>query len=212
MTVLGIITDVHADVHTLREALDAMLPLGVERFLCCGDITDYGDFPEETIALLQERNVTCIRGNHDRWNLDMPRGLSGDAMRYIMSLPAGWTEKIDGVKIALTHGSPWSDMDGLYPNMSDDEIYKALNRSGADVLFAGHTHIPMKLCTLGGKMVINTGSLLLNMQTSLMGVREIRRCGTFGVLPLPDKTFSLHKASGVEVPIETRTLGVVDRR
>jgi hypothetical protein len=30
-------------------------------------LADYGLFPEETVAILRERRVTTIRGNHKRW-------------------------------------------------------------------------------------------------------------------------------------------------
>ncbi len=66
MTKLATLSDVHADVHALRDALAQIDPLGIERIACCGDLIDYGLFVEETLVLLRDRGVACIRGNHDR--------------------------------------------------------------------------------------------------------------------------------------------------
>jgi predicted phosphodiesterase len=65
MTRLAVITDVHADVHALRDALVQIDDLNIDQVLCCGDLIDYGLFPEETLTLLEEREVVAIRGNHD---------------------------------------------------------------------------------------------------------------------------------------------------
>jgi predicted phosphodiesterase len=66
MTRLAIVTDVHADVHALRDALAQIDKLGVDQILCCGDLVDYGLFPDETLTLVRERRIVTIRGNHDR--------------------------------------------------------------------------------------------------------------------------------------------------
>jgi predicted phosphodiesterase len=46
MTRLAFISDVHADVHAVRDALRRIDELGVECIFCCGDLVDYGLFPE----------------------------------------------------------------------------------------------------------------------------------------------------------------------
>ena len=54
---LGIITDLHADLAALQAALARLDDLGVDLVVCCGDIVDGGDQPEEVIALLRERET-----------------------------------------------------------------------------------------------------------------------------------------------------------
>jgi predicted phosphodiesterase len=73
MALIAIISDVHADVHALRDALVQIERLGCSRIVCAGDLVDYGLFPEETIALMVERQIPCVRGNHDRWALGVGR-------------------------------------------------------------------------------------------------------------------------------------------
>lgn len=60
MTKLAVISDVHADVHALRDALVQIDRIGVERIVCCGDLLDYGLFPDETLSLLREKRISCI--------------------------------------------------------------------------------------------------------------------------------------------------------
>jgi predicted phosphodiesterase len=64
---LAIISDVHGDVHALRDALAQIDRLDCDQIVCGGDLVDWGLFPAETIELLRERKIPCIRGNHDRW-------------------------------------------------------------------------------------------------------------------------------------------------
>ena len=61
MTKLAVISDVHADLHALRDALAQIDKLGIDLIVSCGDVIDYGLFPEETLTLLRERRVPCIK-------------------------------------------------------------------------------------------------------------------------------------------------------
>lgn len=179
MARIAFITDVHADVHALRDALGQIERLRCERVICCGDVLDYGLFPVETIALLQERGIATVRGNHDRWAIvggradepdapenDEPRDatafdLPRSAVRWLASLPTSWRMTIDGVRVVVWHASPGSDMQGIYPDSATaDEAEGWLAATQADVLIVGHTHLSFELRTLGGGMIVNPGALL----------------------------------------------------
>lgn len=161
----AVITDVHADVHALRDALTQIDRLGCETILCCGDLVDYGLFPEETIQLLQQRGVVTIRGNHDRWVREDPHGLSGgdltdDARDYLAALPAAWDGVFDGVRVVLTHGQPGNDMRGVGSTAPGWKLAALLDETRATLLFVGHTHVPfIRRVGLGG-FVVNPGALL----------------------------------------------------
>ena len=47
---LALVTDVHGDVHALTDALAQIDRLACEQIVCCGDVADYGLFPDETVA------------------------------------------------------------------------------------------------------------------------------------------------------------------
>ncbi|MFA7037064.1 MAG: metallophosphoesterase, partial [Methanosarcina sp.] len=54
-----------ADIHGNYEALRTVLDVPYDRAVCLGDIVDYGPDPDRCIDLLQKKNITTIRGNHD---------------------------------------------------------------------------------------------------------------------------------------------------
>jgi putative phosphoesterase len=230
---LAIISDVHADVYALRDALAQGERLVCDAVVCAGDVVGYGVFPEETVALLREKKVPCVRGNHDRWATDpnVAGGASGllsdDALAYLASLPRVWNKVIDGVRVAMCHGTPRSDMDGVVPGMATvDAVRRWLGATGAEVLIVGHTHVPCVLSGLEGGMIVNPGALLRDrvggdlpvpvifdpQKGAFVESQAVPR-GTFGVLDLPSKQFTVYLASdGSEVSVPVVKVGVVDRR
>jgi putative phosphoesterase len=215
---LAIISDLHADVHALRDALAQIERLGCDEIVCAGDVLDYGRCPERTIALLQERRIPTVRGNHDRWAVSEghdARGwsLTPGALAFIESLPASWSRTIDGVRVAVWHARPKSDMAGIYPDASSVELASLLDRAECDVLLSGHTHLPFARF-VDRRLVCNPGALLRDptepMEGGMLLDRESGKFvpapaaggGTFGVLDLPTLRFSVHRArDGAEVEI-----------
>lgn len=230
MTRIAFITDVHADVHALREALVQIERLECDQIICAGDLIDYGIFPEETIALLREHKIPCIRGNHDRWAIgsgsaDEPHAinrdaafdasgwdLSRDALNFLASLPTKWDAVIEGVRIAVRHASPHSDMDGLYYDRITPEGARGyLDEVGADVLILGHTHTPFEMRFSDGGLIANPGALLRDAgeeRAQAMLYDPARGTfvpapasggGTFGMLQVPACVFSVHRSSDGEL-------------
>ena len=216
MTRLAIITDVHADVHALRDALAQIERLGCSEIVCAGDILDWGLFPEETIRVLRERRIPTIQGNHDRWAVSEGRDASGwdltpGAVTFLESLPASWTRTIDDVRVAVWHARVRSDMKGIYPDASSTELASQLDRAEADVLVVGHTHVPFARF-VGRRLVCNPGALLRDPAQPMEGGMLLDPAsgkfvpapapggGTFGILELPTLRFTVHRArDGVEI-------------
>lgn len=219
MTRLAVISDVHADLRALEDAFACIERMGIDRVVCAGDLVDYGFFPEETIRLLRDRGVPCVRGNHDRWALGRPgeppkpatKPLSPEALAFLEGLPLGWNERVDEVRIAVRHGTPRSDMHGIFPDqLEPDEARKYFEQAQADVLIVGHTHVPFALATLEGGLVVNPGPLLRDPDRK---APHPPTAGTFGVLELPSRSFRVFRAAdGEEVEIVRRTVGVRDCR
>ena len=98
-----------------------------------------------------------------------------------------------------------------------------LQATEADVLIAGHTHAPAMVRDVGGGLLLNPGALLreggrgapapvrYDWRRRTFVEDERAHPGTFGVLELPDKHFTLHLASdGGELPVPTVQTGVVE--
>jgi putative phosphoesterase len=222
-TKLAVLADVHADVEALCNALAQIDRLGCGEIVCAGDLVGYGVFPEETVALVRERKIVCVRGNHDRWAVgdgtpedqdagDRPHdasgwGLSGDARRFLRSLPRVWRKTFDGVGVVMVHGSVADEMDGVFPDViTGQQLRKRLDVADADVLIVGHVHEPFEF-KVGRRIVLNTGALLRRTLDGPSTIKvfdtvkddfvEVPRSpgGTFGVLELPSRKFIVRSAS-----------------
>ncbi len=210
---LAIITDVHADVHALRDALAQVERLGCDRIICCGDLVDYGLFPEETIRLLMERGIPTIRGNHDRWAVQDGRvartwQVSHEGIVFLRRLPVSWSERIEGIRVAVHHARPGSDMNGIYPDIPEDDAAQLLEAAACDVLIVGHTHLAFERWVTGGRMICNPGALLRDPAVPM----ELTARGTFGVLELPSTTFTVRSAKTGEVMASARAVVVTEQR
>jgi putative phosphoesterase len=230
---LAVIADVHADIHALRDALAQAERLGCTAIVCAGDLVGYGLFPMQVINLLRERKIPCVRGNHDRWADDPNMAgassglLSDDALAFLAGLPRVWKTVVDGVRVAVCHGTPKSDMDGVVPGMTTaDDVRRWLAAVGADMLIVGHSHAPFVLSDVGGGLIVNPGALLrdraggdvpapvvFDPQKGTFVQAQAAPRGTFGILELPSKRFTVHLASdGSDVPVPVVKTGIRDRR
>jgi len=186
VTRIGIISDVHGDVHALRDALAQIDKIGVDRIVCCGDIVDYGLFPDETIALLRARDVIAIRGNHDRWAIKGDALASSDglltepSLAWLASLPPNWRTVVDGVRIVVWHARPRSDMNGVAHDAPYHELRALLDNEDADVLLVGHTHVPSARRLGIDAMVANLGVLLRDAGPGC----DVATPGLFGILEI----------------------------
>lgn len=193
---LGIISDVHADIRALRDALVQIERLGCDGIVCAGDVVDYGLFPEETIGELMARDIPTVLGNHDRHAVQESRfnsiqPLSSSALGFLRRLPIAWGRQINGVRVAVHHGSPGCDTEGIHPNVTDAEVVSLLDAASCDVLIVGHTHLAFARHLSTGRLVCNPGPLLRDAPR----FPGVPARGTFGVLELPSCTFSVHEAA-----------------
>lgn len=191
MTVLGLISDIHADLKSLRRALDILQGQGVEHIICAGDLVDKGNEGDAVVSLIRERNIPSVMGNHDymvyrnqQWltkNTSTHDGelVTQETMDYLDNLPESLTFSFNGKWLLLAHGSPWSNMEYIY-SYSRREVFEQITRFyKTDVIILGHTHEPMQI-EIGSLLVLNPGSVC---RTYADG------SGTCATLSLPDFNF-----------------------
>ncbi|MHC1605427.1 MAG: metallophosphoesterase family protein [Candidatus Methanofastidiosia archaeon] len=166
---IGIISDVHANLEALEAVLDKLEEMGVEKIYNAGDIVDYCANPNEVVELLRNRKVKSIVGNHDyyiargtdvffigttQWTIDE---LTTKNKKYIHSLPFSLHLDLFGKKVFIYHGSPRDPLkEYVYENYPRKLLTEFL--TPCDILILGHTHIPM-LINIGKKHIINPGSV-----------------------------------------------------
>ncbi|MDH7602266.1 MAG: metallophosphoesterase family protein [Armatimonadota bacterium] len=61
----GIISDVHSNLTALEAVIKELEGLGVDRFLCPGDVVGYGPDPSECISRIRSLDAAVVLGNHD---------------------------------------------------------------------------------------------------------------------------------------------------
>ncbi len=179
---IGIISDVHGDYEALETALERLdNEHNVAQILCAGDLIGRGPNPNRVVELIRERNIPCVRGNHDEWNYD----LKEDHKNYLKNLPLDWQAKIGGFNVYMCHGKPGNNIWGLYKaHVSETLVRMMLSSLGSDVLITGHTHVPMYISTDAG-CVLNPGSLY-----TVDSMRSTSH--SYGVFTLPDMQFNVY--------------------
>lgn len=74
---LGLITEIHEHVVTLRRALAHLAELGASKIVMIGDVVEMGRRLEGTCPLLAEAQVVGVWGNHDFGLCFEPRPTGG---------------------------------------------------------------------------------------------------------------------------------------
>jgi putative phosphoesterase len=167
---VAFISDVHANLPALEAVLEDMASRRVGCTFCAGDILGYNTFPNETVDLLRRKEVACIAGNHDRAVLMGVRNMNSIAaaainwtrevlspvsMAFLRDLPNSIHRPLEGVMMAIHHGSPRFISEYVFEEHVSEEL---LDLAGARLLVLGHTHIPYVVQFPTGT-VINPGSV-----------------------------------------------------
>ncbi|MBU0943639.1 MAG: metallophosphatase family protein [Proteobacteria bacterium] len=176
---IGLISDVHATVAPLREALTLFAQEHVDLVLCTGDLAGYGTELEQSIELLVEKGCITILGNHDIWYLDnQVEGQEGGVETFFHTLPVTWEAMIEGKRIFAVHASPPLSLTrGITLLNQDEKIVSKekeqwaheLEEYDLDVLIVGHTH-QVFAEVLGQTLVINPGSTKFNHSCAILSL------------------------------------------
>ena len=174
MTRLGVVSDIHANLHALDAALAFLAAQELDGYVCAGDLVGYGPFPNECVRRVLDLPATCVAGNHDlialgrltderciplardslRWTRSV---LDDEARARLAALPLDTT--VHG--IALHHGAPGDPQRYV---VSDEEAFACLDglEPGTQILVLGHTHRPMAIGRRRGSLLRGgTGSVSL---------------------------------------------------
>lgn len=190
---LGLISDLHGDPVALELAWAHLTVLGADQIACAGDLVGYGPLPDRVVAFIQEHEIPCVRGNHDRWALQRGLGAldpyrgglpSAETLEFLGTLPAHRVIEAAGKIVVVAHGSIRDDLEFVTRKDHPPEILKDwLRRVGADVLVFGHTHEP-GVCRLPGGLFVNPGSVV--------SAPVVTTSRTFGLLDLVTLEVTFH--------------------
>ncbi len=157
---IGIISDTHNQLDNLRAALDHLKTEGVGLMIHCGDAT--------RVEMVQEMvgfKVVYLFGNGDILTGEMEDVLQGMNSDNYAGLK--YTDTIDGVAIAATHGHIDGQVDQWLHSRRFDFVIQGHSHRRRDVRVGNTRHINPG--ALGGLQVEAQSFAVLDLQT-----RELR--------------------------------------
>ena len=179
--ILGVMSDVHANIHALKAAWAAFQSRGVTHTICLGDLVGYGASPLEVISFMRDNNIPTTLGASDaRIAFELSESIEprsgvadqtlvwtktqiGDSeMRYMRQLKVVERLQTPRGRLKFFHGLP-DDPDGrldLQVHMS--ELDAQLEGLNASIIISGGTHIPAIQRTKNG-VFVNPGSVGLSL-------------------------------------------------
>lgn len=179
--VLGIISDVHANVIALEAVLQELREKGADTVICLGDLVGYGPSPNETIELIRAEGVMCTLGAADeRIAYDFAReripraGVADTTLEwtrtvieprhidFLRSLPVQQRLNTPAGKLRFFHGTPETPAQRINLNQDPISLGKLLERHRCQILACGGSHVPYYRQLPGG-WVVNPGSVGLSL-------------------------------------------------
>ncbi len=153
--IYGVFSDVHSNLEALNAVLDYLEDLGVDGWICCGDLVGYGPDPDACLDRIRAlKNLSIICGNHDLAVIDRldlewfnqyaraavmwTRGKLSDVNRAFLE---GLTARLETPNFTLAHGTPRNPPEEylLSPLQFRDNV-PLVNKWP---LFVGHSHMPL---------------------------------------------------------------------
>ncbi|MCK9241107.1 metallophosphoesterase family protein [Desulfocurvus sp.] len=150
---IAVLSDIHGNLDALRAVLADMDALGVAGAVSLGDVIGYGPDPEACLALLRERGIPTVMGNHEhamlreshkRWFNPQSRAaveitetlIGPDTREALRTLP---TSLVRG-GARFVHGYPPDNLHLYLHAVSDERLGQTLAQMAEEVCFVGHTH------------------------------------------------------------------------
>lgn len=174
-TRFAILSDIHGNATALKAVIAKAKEFGVHEFCCLGDIIGYGASLKECVDLVRTNCTHTVQGNHDckvtSEDNDQMRPEAVAALAYARSQIS--QEDIDflcnqphpkkvGNLFLLTHGA-LTGRDNYILKQTDAQDNIALlkeNYPGINLMFFGHTHLPMVLTENGAKTDFTQGGVV----------------------------------------------------
>ena len=179
--IVGLISDVHANVIALEAVLAELKAQGAETILCLGDLVGYGPSPNEAIELLRSSSVVCTLGAADEriafefarrrvsrkgvadeileWTKDV---IEPDHVEWLRTLPVQRRLDTPVGRMRFFHGSAEDPGERLDLQQDPISLTRLLDRHRCSILACGGSHVPY-FRRLPTGWVINPGSVGLSL-------------------------------------------------
>ncbi len=195
---IAVISDIHSNALALDKVLEDINTFNPDKIFFLGDLILAGYRPNYVCKKIMElkekmnKNFEIIQGNTDKMIANcseelikktkeafpcMGYSLEEDVkitdkkyIDFVKNLPESKYTEINGLIIQLVHGSPRSQNENIYPELTEKTVIEMTENSKADLILCGHTHKPCGYSLSNGKTVINVGSIGRSMTKDKMPV------------------------------------------
>ena len=163
---IALISDVHGNYVALRQVLDAIDSMGIDRIYCLGDVVGYYSQVNECCDELRRRNIPSVMGNHDWYMVSgtgCPRSRSvNDCLRYqrkiITQENLKWLSAMPVYRemsgVNMVHGG-WGNPIDEYLDPPGEGYFDAIE---GRYFASGHCHM-QRVIGFGDKVYCNPGSV-----------------------------------------------------
>jgi putative phosphoesterase len=178
--IIGIISDVHANIIALEAVVEELRGKGADTIMCLGDLVGYGPSPNETIDFIKEEKILCTLGAADERiafdfiNRERRRGVADQTLEwtkdviedrhitYLRNLPVLRRLETPFGRAKFFHGSPETPAERTSLQREPLALVRLLDVNRCNILAAGGSHVPYKREVATG-WVVNPGSVGLSL-------------------------------------------------
>ena len=201
---IGVISDPHGNLFALDAVLAELEREELDGLVCLGDVAA-GPQPAETLARIRDLGCPIVQGNWDVWLSDgFPPG-SDETGRKLVEIGESWAAQmspedvelmrgfsptleldLDGGETAFCfHGSPSSNMEGIYAVTPEETLAAMLVDAPGQVVLCGHTHVQM-LRRHEETVIVNPGSVGLPFVDWAPHTVRVAPWAEYGILACDD--------------------------
>lgn len=169
---IGLVSDIHSNMPAMEKVISELEKRNVEKILCAGDLVGYYTRPNEVVDRIREKDITCVKGNHDqgieggefRFNPKARKALryskeklSHENQAFLRELDKRKRITLDDQDIFMAHGSPRRPVEEyVMPKNADKSLLNYFDEK-PDTIVLGHTHKAFNKEVRGVK-IVNPGS------------------------------------------------------
>jgi predicted phosphodiesterase len=183
LVIIAVFGDIHGNARALKKVLEEIDSEGILSIFHTGDCVCGHTGNREVIEVLEARGIPGAKGLWDhnlvryiRKRKTIERKLSKDELElldaayhdcpspqveFLSGLPRFHSCTIDGIRIAVCHGTLSSPLDSLEPEDDDGKYMRQREQEPAHLILSGKTHVPHTR-RLGDTLYVNPGSVGMN--------------------------------------------------
>ncbi len=223
----AVISDIHANLEAFNAILPEIDKAGVDEVICLGDVVGYNANPNECCAIIRERGIRTVLGNHDSvaCGIDEPWSFNSIALEAALWTRAhmspdnlawlkGLTDELNLGAFLAVHGAP-TDRNKYLFEWEDILPYRALlEERNCTLCLMGHTHSTAIFSSDGvytvdddAKFAYGEGKLFFINPGSVGQPRDSNPQAAFGYIDTEAKIFEQVRVS---YPVEKAAQKIIE--